>query len=59
MAEANIRPQGGMPHNVQVISAHRTPDLLFDNASSAAARGLEVIYFLYLTLNRHETPPQI
>jgi 5-(carboxyamino)imidazole ribonucleotide mutase len=32
-----------VPHEVQVISAHRTPDLLFDYASSAAARGLEVI----------------
>jgi 5-(carboxyamino)imidazole ribonucleotide mutase len=32
-----------VPHEVQVISAHRTPDLLFDYASSAVARGLEVI----------------
>jgi 5-(carboxyamino)imidazole ribonucleotide mutase len=32
-----------IPHEVQVISAHRTPDLLFEWASSAAARGLEVI----------------
>ena len=32
-----------VPHEVQVISAHRTPDLLFDYASGAAARGLEVI----------------
>ena len=32
-----------VPHEVQVISAHRTPDLLFDYASTAAARGLEVI----------------
>jgi 5-(carboxyamino)imidazole ribonucleotide mutase len=28
---------------VQVISAHRTPDILFDYAAGAAARGLEVI----------------
>ena len=28
---------------VRVISAHRTPDLLFEYASSAVARGLEVI----------------
>jgi 5-(carboxyamino)imidazole ribonucleotide mutase len=27
----------------RVVSAHRTPDLLFDYASSAAARGLEVL----------------
>jgi 5-(carboxyamino)imidazole ribonucleotide mutase len=32
-----------VPHEVQVISAHRTPDLLFEYASSAASRGLEVI----------------
>jgi 5-(carboxyamino)imidazole ribonucleotide mutase len=32
-----------VPHEVQVISAHRTPDILFDYASGAAARGLEVI----------------
>lgn len=33
----------GVPYEVQVISAHRTPDLCFEYASSAAARGLEVI----------------
>jgi 5-(carboxyamino)imidazole ribonucleotide mutase len=32
-----------VPHEVRVISAHRTPDLLFDYASTATARGLEVI----------------
>lgn len=32
-----------VPHEVEVISAHRTPDLLFEYASGAAARGLEVI----------------
>jgi 5-(carboxyamino)imidazole ribonucleotide mutase len=32
-----------IPHEVQVISAHRTPDLLFEWASSAAGRGLEII----------------
>jgi len=32
-----------IPCEVQVISAHRTPDLLFDWASTAASRGLEVI----------------
>jgi len=32
-----------VPHEVQVISAHRTPDLLFDYASTAVSRGLEVI----------------
>jgi 5-(carboxyamino)imidazole ribonucleotide mutase len=33
----------GLPYEVRVVSAHRTPDLLFDYASSAEERGLEVI----------------
>jgi 5-(carboxyamino)imidazole ribonucleotide mutase len=33
----------GVPHEVRVVSAHRTPDQLFEYASSAAGRGLEVI----------------
>mgnify|MGYP003481471115 CR=1 FL=1 len=33
----------GVPHEVRVVSAHRTPDLLFDYASTARARGLQVI----------------
>jgi 5-(carboxyamino)imidazole ribonucleotide mutase len=33
----------GVPFEVKVVSAHRTPDLLFDYASSARDRGLEVI----------------
>ena len=33
----------GVPHEVRVVSAHRTPDLLFEYAASAEARGLEVI----------------
>ena len=32
-----------VPHEVRVISAHRTPDLLFEYAASAETRGLEVI----------------
>ena len=32
-----------IPHEVKVVSAHRTPDLLFEYASSARSRGLEVI----------------
>ncbi len=35
--------QLGIPHEVQVISAHRTPDLLFEYADSAVSRGLAVI----------------
>src|SRR5258706_16448600 len=33
----------GIPFEVRVVSAHRTPDLLFEYASSAESRGLEVI----------------
>jgi 5-(carboxyamino)imidazole ribonucleotide mutase len=33
----------GVPHEVRVISAHRAPDLLFEYASSAESRGLELI----------------
>jgi 5-(carboxyamino)imidazole ribonucleotide mutase len=33
----------GIPHEVRVASAHRTPDLLLEYASTAEQRGLEVI----------------
>jgi 5-(carboxyamino)imidazole ribonucleotide mutase len=33
----------GIPHEVRVVSAHRTPDLMFEYAASAEARGLELI----------------
>ncbi len=33
----------GVPHETKIVSAHRTPDLLFDFAKSAEARGIEVI----------------
>jgi len=33
----------GVAHEVRVVSAHRTPDLLFEYASTAEARGIEVI----------------
>ncbi len=33
----------GVPHEVRVVSAHRTPDLLFEYAASARSRGLEAI----------------
>ena len=32
-----------IPHEVRVVSAHRTPDLLFEYAASAEQRGLQVI----------------
>lgn len=40
---AQTLEQLGVPHEVRVVSAHRTPDLLFEYASTAEARGLEVI----------------
>src|SRR3954447_22590991 len=33
----------GVPFETRVVSAHRTPDLLFEFASTAEARGLRVI----------------
>jgi 5-(carboxyamino)imidazole ribonucleotide mutase len=33
----------GVPYEVKIISAHRTPDLMFEYAETAQARGLEVI----------------
>ena len=33
----------GVPHETRVVSAHRTPDLLFQYASHAEKRGIEVI----------------
>ena len=33
----------GVPFEAQVVSAHRTPDLLFQYAAAAAGRGIEVI----------------
>lgn len=35
--------QLGVTYETQVVSAHRTPDLMFDYADSAKARGLQVI----------------
>ncbi|MBL8264087.1 MAG: 5-(carboxyamino)imidazole ribonucleotide mutase [Xanthomonadaceae bacterium] len=33
----------GVPHEVRVVSAHRTPDVLFDYAATAKERGLRAI----------------
>ena len=33
----------GVPHETKVVSAHRTPQRLYDYASGAAERGLQVI----------------
>lgn len=40
---AHILERLGVPHEVKVVSAHRTPQRLFDYASSARDRGLKVI----------------
>ena len=40
---ADILDEIGIPYEPQVVSAHRTPDHLFDYAESALERGLEVI----------------
>lgn len=33
----------GVPHETKIVSAHRTPDLLFEFAKTAESRGIEVI----------------
>jgi 5-(carboxyamino)imidazole ribonucleotide mutase len=33
----------GIGHEMKIVSAHRTPDRMFEYAESAAARGIEVI----------------
>ena len=40
---AETLDQLGIEYEQKVVSAHRTPDLLFEYASTAAERGLEVI----------------
>ena len=42
-AAADMLDTLGVPYEVRVVSAHRTPDLLFEYASTAAERGLEVL----------------
>jgi 5-(carboxyamino)imidazole ribonucleotide mutase len=40
---AEILERLGVEHEVRVVSAHRTPDLLFEYATQAARRGLRAI----------------
>ena len=42
-AAADVLEEFGVPHETKVVSAHRTPDLLFEFAKSAESRGIEVI----------------
>lgn len=40
---AEVLESLGVPHEVKVVSAHRTPDRLFEYAKAAEGRGLELI----------------
>src|SRR5690606_26284269 len=40
---AAVLDELGIPYEMKVVSAHRTPDAMFAYAESAAARGLKVI----------------
>ena len=42
-AAATMLQELGIPFELRVVSAHRTPDLMFRYASEAAGRGIEVI----------------
>jgi 5-(carboxyamino)imidazole ribonucleotide mutase len=42
-AAVEILREFGIPHEVRIVSAHRTPDLMFAYAGEAAGRGLRVI----------------
>jgi 5-(carboxyamino)imidazole ribonucleotide mutase len=42
-AAVEILQEFGVAHEARVVSAHRTPELLFEYAESAVARGLRVI----------------
>jgi len=40
---ADILTELGVAHETRIVSAHRTPDLLFEYAATAIERGLQVI----------------
>mgnify|MGYP002783648504 CR=1 FL=1 len=40
---ADVLTALGVPHEVRIVSAHRTPQRLYDYAGTAAARGLKII----------------
>ena len=42
-AAAEVLDELGVPHEVRIVSAHRTPDRLFAYAEAAAGRGLQAI----------------
>ena len=39
----DILQELGIPHEVRIVSAHRTPDWMFEYAKTAESRGLSVI----------------
>jgi len=40
---ADVLAELGVAHETRIVSAHRTPDLLFEYAATAITRGLQVI----------------
>jgi 5-(carboxyamino)imidazole ribonucleotide mutase len=42
-AAIDVLTEFGVPHEVRIVSAHRTPDVMTEYARSAAERGLRVI----------------
>jgi 5-(carboxyamino)imidazole ribonucleotide mutase len=40
---SDVLTELGVPHECKIVSAHRTPDAMFEYAGSAQARGLQVI----------------
>lgn len=40
---AKILEEFGIPHEISIVSAHRTPEKMYDYAKFAASRGLQVI----------------
>jgi 5-(carboxyamino)imidazole ribonucleotide mutase len=42
-AAVDVLAEFGVPYEVRVVSAHRTPDVMYEYASTAADRGLRVI----------------
>lgn len=40
---ADVLSELGVPHEVKIVSAHRTPDRMYDYARAAKGRGLKVI----------------
>ncbi|MBS0275720.1 MAG: 5-(carboxyamino)imidazole ribonucleotide mutase [Proteobacteria bacterium] len=42
-AAAEVLEKLGVPHEAKIVSAHRTPDRLYNYAKGAASRGLKII----------------